>query len=824
MADNNGRVETVKQGEVLIRQGQEPEFIHFLHSGSLEILSTPQEYEGLDIDIMLSHSTRVGVIRAKSLISGLSILFTEPYQKSIRALEDSQITKYPIGEGGFTQIAQENISLAITILSHLSRRLELSLSDSTKVNSLYQNIARVNDNFALMMRDILGGCGIERLQTRADMVHKHFVQNGGEFPSMYDARFLIADNSSILKKKYDFPGLPLESLIDTRLDSFLKKLLKVSPNVLGAMIKEDHTIGTYIFEVLSENLLKVLDRIEAISNEINEELSQLFHAEDSWAYVLCDKDAYRQLSSAGKLSPDFLKNLIALAGKLNAIYRDTSGDEIARNYDGLRKLQELFSACKDAPVKARGPEEAEQAPGEPAPRKGGAAVSLYKNSLSQIFEYSLVDKEFQKNLLKMLNDFKKMKNPFDTETEGRKVRRALAKYFWDLYGQVFVRSKSDPSVPPPAKLLLHFGYLDDDLMEEFQIQELHDLMAKPSEKPMFPIYYEEEFLTGIFNAKLQPSINEMGLTYEAYLKEMEKTMKKGESLRPGTEHDPANKVIYEVNHRVANTVSVCTGSTATAFPILTSMIMKGSPASFHVSKKKLESIVSTLRDVDFGAFYRETVAKLGEAREVIEEEVVPNIIILPSLGTKTMLWQELEGTNRKSRGRIVVPALFMGDLLKSMAHTIACFRYELNRSIKGGQWRDPIEGGLTGIYLDYVQFYKKNSKLSIEAKEKIGEKFKSIRDDRNRFADDYILWVMYEKDGIPKLNNVVREIFYKNIRFRKEIRQKLETMPAFSEIANRFKNVHNRDLGTFNRKFRKYADESGNLPDQLKKYLDYLEG
>ncbi len=83
---------------------------------------------------------------------------------------------------------------------------------------------------------------------------------------------------------------------------------------------------------------------------------------------------------------------------------------------------------------------------------------------------------------------------------------------------------------------------------------------------------------------------------------------------------------------------------------------------------------------------------------------------------------------------------------------------------------------------------------------------------------------MYEKDGIPKLNNVVREIFYKNIRFRKEIRQKLETMPAFSEIANRFKNVHNRDLGTFNRKFRKYADESGNLPDQLKKYLDYLEG
>jgi len=157
-----------------------------------------------------------------------------------------------------------------------------------------------------------------------------------------------------------------------------------------------------------------------------------------------------------------------------------------------------------------------------------------------------------------------------------------------------------------------------------------------------------------------------------------------------------------------------------------------------------------------------------------------------------------------------------------MAHTFACFRYEVNRTIKGGQWRDPIEGGLTGIYLDYVQFFKKNPKLSIETKEKINEKFRSIRDDRNRFADDYIMWLLFEKDGIPKLNTVVRDIFYKNIRFKKDIRERLETMPAFSEIANRFKNVHTRNVTTHERKFKKYADENGNLPELLQKYMDYL--
>ena len=81
---------------------------------------------------------------------------------------------------------------------------------------------------------------------------------------------------------------------------------------------------------------------------------------------------------------------------------------------------------------------------------------------------------------------------------------------------------------------------------------------------------------------------------------------------------------------------------------------------------------------------------------------------------------------------------------------------------------------------------------------------------------------MYEKNGIPKLNSVVREIFYKNIRFKKDVREKLNTMPAFSEISTRFRNVHNRQVTQFERRFKKYRNESGELPDALQKYLDYL--
>lgn len=815
MAEKNK--EQIKKGDIIILQGDEPRFLYYLHSGTLEILSCSPEYEGLARDIIVSKSTRVGTIDANSLISGLSILFTEPYQKTIRAIEDSVITKYPIKEGGFKQVVAEDQSLAVNILGHLFKRFELSISDASKYTRLYQNLTKINDNLGLLFKELASNINAEKLLNRMEPLYETYINNGGEFPSCFDAKFLISDNGSILKKNYNFPGLPLESLIDLKQSNFFKKLLAVSPNLLEALIKDKQDIAIFIFETISEYLLKVLDRIEAVANEIEDELILLFGNDSSWTSYLVDLKGYNRLTASGRIDGEFLKNLVSVFVKLNSIYQEISGKTIIEKHPGFKKLHSLYVSLKDTTAESP----AAQSAGEQRiSRASSSILSQYKNSLHQIFEFAMSEKEFQTNFLKALNAFKNMKNPFDTETEGRKARRTLAKFYWELYGQVYVRSKTQPSTPLPARLMLQFGYIDDGLMEDSQIPELHEMLSRSSEQVKIPIYREEEFLNGIYEGKFTPSINEMGLTYEQHLQEEGKSRGKGKDHSSGDEN--INKVLYEINHRAATTVSVCSGSTATAFPILTSMVMKGNPTNFHVSKKKLESIILQLRDIDFSVFYRETVAKLDNAREVIEEEVLPNVIMIPSLGSKTMLWQELDGPNRKSRGRIVVPTLFMGDLLRSMAHTFACFRYELNRSIKGGAWRDPVEGGLTGIYLDYVQFFKKNSKLSVEMKEKVAEKFKSIRDDRNRFADDYILWVLYEKDGIPKLNTVVRDIFYKNIRFKKEIREKLSAMPAFSEIATRFKNVYSRDITQYERRFKKYRDEAGTLPDSLQKFMDYL--
>jgi hypothetical protein len=91
------------------------------------------------------------------------------------------------------------------------------------------------------------------------------------------------------------------------------------------------------------------------------------------------------------------------------------------------------------------------------------------------------------------------------------------------------------------------------------------------------------------------------------------------------------------------------------------------------------------------------------------------------------------------------------------------------------------------------------------------------------FCEDYIMWLLYEREGTMKLNSAVRDIFYRHVPFRREIRENLETMPAFLELAQKFKNIRARKLREYENKFKKHRDASGNLPQTLQKFMDYLK-
>lgn len=812
----------VKKGEVLFYQGSAPKEIFFLQSGALEILSASDEFNGLDKSIILSRSTRVGVLSGKRAVPSFSPDLVKPGIMTVRAIADSQVARVPVS-GGFKGLSHSDPARALNILKHLYS-LKNSFSEFTdKINKLYGNVSRVNDNISLIYKELSVSGADDKLDRKADDLYNEYKSNGGEIPGEFRAKFLVDDRSRYFSKDYSIETG--EHGADNReINEFVKRILMLDSKVNSLMVKSDPEIGVMMHRVLTGNLIVVLSDIERMNSHVQNVMNNIFGDEVSWTTFLTDKGGFDQWKSTGRLGSDFVKNFLTLVVKINSICEEVTGRKLTVVFPGLKRIHLYFKS--DGKTVSTTVKHDDHTPAKTAASGTKGSIKEVARSMHQIFEFSVIDKEFRERFIKLLNDFKNMKNPFDTETEGRKIRRFISKMYWQLYKQVYIRSKAESNLPIPVRLMLNYGFVDEALLEDSQINDLIELLRMREDTSDIPVFYEQDFLSLIYSGLEMPSITEMGLTYEAHLREEAKhtTRKKQEKMENDIEDENLKKTIYEIEQRLRSTAAVCSGSTATAFPILNEYAVKGSLKSLYSSKKKVSNIVKEIMNIDFSVFFRETVLKLGDAREIIQEEVLPYFVLLPIFGTRTLLWQELSGIDKRSRGRIVVPIFFMGDLRKSMAHTLACFRWELNRTIKGqAMWADPIEGGITGEYFDYVNTYKKNPNLSMEAKDKITMRFKSLRTNRDRFADDYLFWVLFEKDGIMKMNSIVRGMFFKHIPFRQEIRDRLESMPAFNKYANRYKNVSMKTYQAYIRRYKKYQDGEGKYPDEIEKYLKFLQ-
>lgn len=808
-------------GDIIFKQGNNAHELTLLHSGSVELLSASNEYNGLATQILLKHSSRIAVIKEPGIIVGHAPMLMGICTKTVRAISDCVVSSYPLDKRGFVGLAATDPNMAGAILRQIYGRINTVSIEDKKYSTLFQSICAIADNLSLMYKHLSGSGAPDTLESKASVLYENFLRSGTDFPDIFETNFLIADHSRILSRRYELPGESVDSNLNKDVVILLKRLLSINRQIFNEAVRADNAIAASACETLTEIYDKVLSRIKSAKRLLEKELASIFDEKESWTDYLVNNDGFSQWKNSEQLSDNFIKSFLSIFVKLNSLYEELMGEKLTTRYPGIKLIHNYYSESIASQKEQHDDKTSDIDSLSPQAAK---SVEDLKNSLNTIFNFALVDKDFQNRFLKLLNDFKTSKNPLSSDADGRKIRNQLSKLYWDLYKQVYVRSKKERNIPKAARMMLEFGFLDEKMLDPEQLVELNDLLVTKEPRTTMQILRETEFLSLLYEGKEIPSITELGLTYEAFLKEEAKvSTRKRNNEEENIIDDKTKVVMYEIDHRTVETAAVCSGSRSTAFPILTNLAVRGSLTDFFCTKAKVEKIIRNITEVDFSLFYRETVFKIGEAREIIQEEVTPYIILLPIFGTKTLLWQEMSGTNKKSRSRIVVPIFFMGDLEKSLAHTLASFRWELNRSIKGAMWADPIEGGITGEYFDYVNTYKKNSKLSVETKEKLTERFKSLRTNRDRFAEDYLLWLFYERNGIMKLNNIVREMFYKHIPMYKTIREQLSNMPVFASSANRYRNIQKRTLETYERKFKKYQDSSGHYPPEIEKFFEFMK-
>ncbi len=449
------------------------------------------------------------------------------------------------------------------------------------------------------------------------------------------------------------------------------------------------------------------------------------------------------------------------------------------------------------------------------------------NSLNTILTYAEASSETAAAFRESVNSFAKMTDKNASDDAARKLRLTITKQFYDIYEKAFVKSVQDPSsVPKVVKMFFNFGYVDENLAGLENAAHLYRIVDKLPTDPNRSVYSIYEWFTAIYQGKKSPSRNEFDSDFPTFLREQRVTGNITVEEEARMVNDPMEQVLFEIRNMFQTVNKISFGRVLSFCPIFSEHNVLKELDSSLVSVDKVEASFKAIRDIDFSAYYRDVTYSnpdIGIGNESIGVEILPDIILMPNVGTRGIAWQEIEGRKRTTPARMMVSIFQMEDLTNILVRLTGDFRWEMCKRVQGARWNDISEASLTSEYFDYIQFYRKNHELSTDAKDKIKLSMKKAKNSyKEMFIRDYESWILYEGVGSPRLNKVARNIIFTYCPFSKEIRQKLMANPLYKETMSRYDIKQSQKIHHFDNVFQKLKNAGTPIPEELQRQHDYL--
>lgn len=411
------------------------------------------------------------------------------------------------------------------------------------------------------------------------------------------------------------------------------------------------------------------------------------------------------------------------------------------------------------------------------------------DSLNTILEFAGQDLGIADAFRKHIHSYKTLSDKTSTDSHACALRRALTEEFYILYTALFEQTLSGNDIPAPVWMFLYFGYADEGLAGTTNAVTLYNMLPNMTDTHSMGVYTFYHWLLAIFRGEKEPSRNEFDQDYTDFIHKQKMTGTVTEQDLMTLERNPMSKVNYELQNMFPSVNKITYGRIATFCPIFTEESVLKDLDSCHVTVAKIAKASELVRKVDYSAFYRlgldmDHIDVMGKTP--IHTEYVPDVILLPNIGIRSVMWQEIEGKKRNTPGRMCFSIFHMEDLNTSYLRLTAEFRWEMCKRIQGARWNDISEPSLTSEYFDYIQFYRKNHDLSTEAKDRIRTGLLQTKNSfREMFVRDYILWVLFEGNASPRLNKVARKIFFTYCPFTTEICETLDGNPMYTEFLAR---------------------------------------
>lgn len=448
------------------------------------------------------------------------------------------------------------------------------------------------------------------------------------------------------------------------------------------------------------------------------------------------------------------------------------------------------------------------------------------DSLQTILTYSGAEEAFCSQFKDLINNYQHMEDPNASDDSARRLRQQITSSFYALYHSIFFKAAKDDFMPLPVRMFLYFGYVDELLAgteNTAYLGQLADRLSKESHPHTFTFF---DWLKAILNGEKEPSRNEFDEDYTKYLHTMKVSGKISAQEETEFADDTSKKVEYELKNMMPPVNKMTSGRISTFCPVFSSHNVLKALDSCLVSNDTLQASLTYNISLDFTAYYREYVYTNMEAnipKEFFHVEKLPDFILMPGIGTRGVMWQEIEGRRRNTSARMMLPVFYMDDLRSAIVRLTGEYRWEMCKRIQGPRWNDLSERSLTSEYFDYIQFYKKNNELSPATKEKIKTTLQKSRGSfKEMFVRDYIAYILFEGTGSPRLNKIARTILFTYCPFAKSVRNALAGNPIFKELMERYdmrqkQHIHRIDM------LKKRVESSGcSVPQELQDELDYL--
>ncbi len=449
------------------------------------------------------------------------------------------------------------------------------------------------------------------------------------------------------------------------------------------------------------------------------------------------------------------------------------------------------------------------------------------NALSTILAYSGVNGELATKFEEQLSDFKARDNRYDSSDEARVLRRNISSTFYEIYTPAFIRSLTDEELPIELKMFFMFGFVDEELAGEKNTRILCNMARSYTPDPKGNVLTIYEWLKKVYFLEVAPSRNEFDQDWPTYLREQRTTGAMNDAQVQAIQNNPGKRLEFEIHNLFGLGNRMTFGRISSFVPVFDIQNVLRPLDMAYITATKVNEYYDKIRSIDYSVFCRQAIysnTEIGVTQVYYDEDITPYMILMPNVGSRACLWQEIEGKNRRTKARLLVSIFNTENTEDAMIKLFGEYRWELCKTVQGVHWNDVTDPSLTSMYCDYLQFFKKNSSLSAENKEKLRTDLKKYNNNyKNVFIADYLSYIKYESACSPRLNKITREILFTYCPFSKAVREKLADNPQYTELFNHYNAHIGNQMKPITNIIHRLKKDGIDIPEELTYQLEHLK-